>query len=70
MFSIFGDTQSNKNSNDSNGNGKAYDHVVEVKDVIKSFPVGDGEVTILKGLSFGVKDGDLAASLKTKILYK
>ena len=59
MFSIFGDTQSNGKSN--SGNGKAYDHVVEVKDVVKSFPVGDGEVTILKGLSFDVKDGEFVS---------
>ena len=32
--------------------------VVQVKDVVKSFPVGDGEITILKGISFGVKKGE------------
>jgi putative ABC transport system ATP-binding protein len=36
-------------------------HVVQVKDVVKSFPVGDGEVTILKGLSFDVKDGEFVS---------
>jgi putative ABC transport system ATP-binding protein len=35
--------------------------VVQVKDVVKSFPVGDGEVTILKGLSFDVKDGEFVS---------
>jgi putative ABC transport system ATP-binding protein len=33
-------------------------HVVQVKDVIKSFPVGDGEITILKGISFDVEPGE------------
>lgn len=61
MFSIFGDTQSNGKSNGDNGNGKAYDHVVEVKEVVKSFPVGDSEVTILKGLSFDVNDGEFVS---------
>jgi putative ABC transport system ATP-binding protein len=36
-------------------------HVVQVKDVVKSFPVGDGEVTILKGLSFDVNDGEFVS---------
>jgi putative ABC transport system ATP-binding protein len=38
----------------TNGNN----HIVQVKDVVKSFPVGDGEVTILKGISFEVKTGE------------
>jgi putative ABC transport system ATP-binding protein len=58
MFSIFGDTQSNEKSN---GHGKVYENVVKVKDVVKSFPVGDGEVTILKGLSFDVKEGEFVS---------
>ncbi|MFC1975024.1 ABC transporter ATP-binding protein [Chloroflexota bacterium] len=36
-------------------------YVVQVKDVVKSFPVGDGEVTILKGLSFDVKNGEFVS---------
>jgi putative ABC transport system ATP-binding protein len=44
-----------KNKEAENGN------VVQVKDVVKSFPVGDGEVTILKGLSFDVKDGEFVS---------
>ena len=40
--------------NVANGNG----HIVEVKNVIKSFPVGDGEVTILKGIDLEVKRGE------------
>lgn len=38
----------------TNGNGK----IVEIRDVVKSFPVGDGEITILKGISFDVKEGE------------
>jgi len=34
------------------------DHVVHVKEVVKSFPVGDDEITILKGISFTVKQGE------------
>jgi putative ABC transport system ATP-binding protein len=40
----------------STTNGK--DNIVQVKDVVKSFPVGDGEITILKGISFEVKDAE------------
>jgi putative ABC transport system ATP-binding protein len=40
--------------NATNGNN----HIVQVKDVVKSFPVGDGEITILKGISFEVKTGE------------
>jgi len=60
MFSIFGDTPSNGNGKD-HGHGKTFGNVVEVKNVVKSFPVGDGEVTILKGLSFDVKDGEFVS---------
>jgi putative ABC transport system ATP-binding protein len=42
-------------------NGSDYDHVVQIKDVYKSFKVGDGEVTILKGISFDVKDGEFVS---------
>lgn len=38
----------------TNGNN----HIVEVIDVVKSFPVGDGEVTVLKGLSLDVENGE------------
>jgi putative ABC transport system ATP-binding protein len=38
----------------TNGNGL----VVQVKDVVKSFPVGDGEITVLKGISFNVEPGE------------
>jgi putative ABC transport system ATP-binding protein len=40
-----------------NGN----DYIVQIKDVVKSFKVGDGEVTILKGISFDVKDGEFVS---------
>jgi len=40
--------------NATNGNG----HIVQVRDVVKSFPVGGGEVTILKGISLDVKTGE------------
>jgi putative ABC transport system ATP-binding protein len=36
-------------------------HLVEVNDVVKSFKVGDGEVTILKGISFDVKEGEFVS---------
>ena len=42
---------------EKNGNN----HVVEVIDVVKSFPVGDGEVTVLKGLSFDVENGEFVS---------
>ena len=43
-------------------NGKDdYEYVVQIKDVVKSFKVGDGEITILKGLSFDVKDGEFVS---------
>jgi putative ABC transport system ATP-binding protein len=37
-----------------NGNGL----IVDVKNVVKSFPVGDTEITILKGISFQVDKGE------------
>jgi putative ABC transport system ATP-binding protein len=40
----------------STTNGK--DYIVQVKDVVKSFPVGDGEITILKGISFEVRNAE------------
>lgn len=47
---------------EKNGNGKnGYDKIIEVKDVVKNFKVGDGEVTILKGISFDVKPGEFVS---------
>ncbi|MCK5315177.1 MAG: ABC transporter ATP-binding protein [Anaerolineales bacterium] len=43
----------------SNENGN--NPVVEIIDVVKSFPVGDGEVTVLKGLSFDVANGEFVS---------
>ena len=45
------------------GNNKQedYEYIVQIKDVIKSFKVGDGEVTILKGISFDVKNGEFVS---------
>jgi len=40
-----------------NGNGM----VVEIKDVVKSFAVGDTEITILKGVSFKVNKGEFVS---------
>jgi len=40
-----------------NGNGL----VVDVNNVIKRFPVGDTEITILKGISFEVKEGEFVS---------
>lgn len=36
-------------------------YLVQVKDVVKSFKVGDGEVTILKSISFDVKVGEFVS---------
>ncbi len=47
----------NKGNNGSNGAGP----VVQVKEVVKSFPVGDGEITVLKGISFDVKNGEFVS---------
>ena len=35
--------------------------IVEIKDVVKRFPVGDTEITILKGISFQVKAGEFVS---------
>ena len=43
--------------NGGNGSGP----VVQIKDVVKTFPVGGGEVTILKGLSLAVKPGEFVS---------
>jgi putative ABC transport system ATP-binding protein len=44
-------------NNGSNGSGP----VVQIKDVVKTFPVGGGEITVLKGLSFDVKTGEFVS---------
>jgi putative ABC transport system ATP-binding protein len=46
----------------SEKNGQnGYNSIIEVKDVVKSFKVGDGEVTVLKGISFEVKPGEFVS---------
>jgi putative ABC transport system ATP-binding protein len=35
--------------------------IIQIKDVIKNFKVGDGEVTILKGVSFDVSEGEFVS---------
>ncbi len=44
-----------------NGNGNGQGPIVQVKDVVKSFPVGDGEITILKGITFDVANGEFVS---------
>lgn len=43
----------------NNGNGKQP--IVQVKDVVKSFQVGGAAVTILKGISFNVANGEFVS---------
>jgi putative ABC transport system ATP-binding protein len=43
----------------SQQNGKQK--IVEIKDVVKKFPVGNTEVTILKGVSFAVQTGEFVS---------
>lgn len=47
-------------------NGKDNNHrsdgaIVRVMDLVKSFPVGGGEVTVLKGISFDIKTGEFVS---------
>lgn len=37
------------------------DPIIEIRDVIKSFPVGNSTITILKGISFQVKAGEFVS---------
>jgi len=43
-----------KNGNNAESNG----NMLQVVDVVKNFPVGDGEVEVLRGISFDVKPGE------------
>jgi putative ABC transport system ATP-binding protein len=52
----------------SDNNGKSKPNgtngavpLVQVKDVVKSFPVGGGEITVLKGISFEVNNGEFVS---------
>jgi putative ABC transport system ATP-binding protein len=42
----------------ANGNGNGKGPIIQIKEVVKSFPVGDGHVTILKGISLEVESGE------------
>lgn len=48
-------SENNHTTLDQNG------HIISVNNVVKSFPVGDGELTILKGISFSVKQGEFVS---------
>ena len=45
----------------NNGSQNGSGCLVQVIDVVKSFPVGDGEVTVLKGISFDVDTGEFVS---------
>ncbi len=38
-----------------------HEPTIEIKNVVKSFPVGDTEITILKGVSFKVNEGEFVS---------
>lgn len=42
-------------------NGQSPEALIRIKNVIKRFPVGDTEITILKGISFEVKQGEFVS---------
>jgi putative ABC transport system ATP-binding protein len=44
-----------------NGNGNGKGPIVQVKDVVKSFPIGNSEITILKGITFDVANGEFVS---------
>lgn len=45
----------------ANGNGNGNGSIVQVKDLVKTFPVGDSEITILKGITFSVANGEFVS---------
>ncbi len=45
----------------ASGNGNGHGSIVEVKDLVKTFPVGDSEITILKGITFSVANGEFVS---------
>ena len=53
--------QENSRSSTTDTSAVSNNTVVAVKNVVKSFPVGDGEITVLKGLSFTVQRGEFVA---------
>src|SRR5512143_258982 len=54
---IFG-SRGGKGNGNAQGAENGSGALIEVRDVIKRFPVGGGEVTILKGISFQVQPGE------------
>jgi putative ABC transport system ATP-binding protein len=46
--------------NSKNGNSKK-ESIVELKDIVKSFPVGDDEITILHGISLDIQKGEFVS---------
>jgi putative ABC transport system ATP-binding protein len=48
----------NNGKNGKSGNGDA---IVRVIDLVKSFPIGGGEVTVLRGISFDVQNGEFVS---------
>lgn len=42
-------------------NGSTPEPIIEIKNVVKRFPVGDTEITILKGISFEVNQGEFVS---------
>jgi putative ABC transport system ATP-binding protein len=45
-------------SNNGNTPLQNNGHIVEIREVIKRFPIGDDEITVLKGISFQVQSGE------------
>lgn len=45
-------------SNNSENIIESNGHIIEIKDLIKRFPMGDEEITVLKGISFDVENGE------------
>ena len=45
-------------SKNGNGNGKA---LIELRDIVKSFPVGDDEITVLHGISLNIQQGEFVS---------
>jgi putative ABC transport system ATP-binding protein len=42
-------------------NGQQQQSIVQVRNVVKRFPVGDGEVTVLKGISLDIAPGEFVS---------
>jgi putative ABC transport system ATP-binding protein len=45
-------------SENKSSNGREKGAIIAVRDIVKSFPVGDDDLTILKGISFDVHKGE------------